>query len=168
MPQVIHCLRTLLEFKKFSDSRWVTMGVSSCSVVLAHQVGLGDLVRTVRADPAASDYCIHGASEYNRDVQVYSTVSSHVCKLVDALLLAVLEDDRVALRLDELKQIASDGMEWLAGLSGYTWERLAAGIADCTPGFLRSTCMTVASSILCFLKHMVFNTGATLVFVQRR
>ena len=162
MSQVLHVLKSLLKFKKFSDSRWVTMGISSGAVSLCHVVGLGELVKTIRADPPASDYYLHGAGEYTKDVQVYGTVAAVVSKVVDNLLVSLLEDDRVALRLEELKEIASDEMEWIAGLSAYTWERLASGIEDCTPGFLRSSCLTVASSILCFMKHRVFNVAEEL------
>ena len=115
-----------------------------------------------RSNNTSADYYLHGAGEYTKDVQVYGTVAAVVSKVVDNLLVSLLEDDRVALRLEELKEIASDEMEWIAGLSAYTWERLASGIEDCTPGFLRSSCLTVASSILCFMKHRVFNVAEEL------
>jgi hypothetical protein len=50
-------------FRKFSDSRWLTMGESCRTLVGALYLGLADLVAVVRKEPKCSDFYIHGSRD---------------------------------------------------------------------------------------------------------
>ena len=81
-----HCFKGVLKLKAFSDSRWVTMGVSCRTLLAGRQLGLDELVGEVRAERQTSDYYIHGFSELDGGAKLYCAVSGLVCNVPDALL----------------------------------------------------------------------------------
>eukprot|EP00974_Lingulodinium_polyedra_P045921 4402472-Lingulodinium_polyedra.AAC.1 len=60
LHKVSGALLGLWEFKQFTTSRWVTVGTSCRSLAAALVTGFDSLVTTVREDPKASDFHIHG------------------------------------------------------------------------------------------------------------
>ena len=61
---IVGLFTSVLKFKRFSDSRWVSQGPSCRTFVIGRQLGLDELVNTIRKDPKASDYYIHGYENY--------------------------------------------------------------------------------------------------------
>ena len=59
----------LLKWKKFSETRWATVG-SSCRAFLGSLlVGLDELVAIARADSTVSDFHLHGYTKCNKAVR---------------------------------------------------------------------------------------------------
>ena len=56
VPDIEHCIITVMKFKLFSDSRWVTMGASPRAITAARMLRLDALVKMVRAASDTSDY----------------------------------------------------------------------------------------------------------------
>ena len=48
----------------------------------------------------------------------------------DAFLHLLLEDDRVVRNIESFQEYIPEELEWLSGISWFTWERLAALIGD--------------------------------------
>ena len=53
---IVGLITSVLKFKRFGDSRWVSQGPSCRTLVLGRQLGLDELVKTIRKDPKASEY----------------------------------------------------------------------------------------------------------------
>ena len=71
----------VFRLKKFSGSRWVTVGESCRSLLAAMSLGLEGLVSMVRESPKASGYHIHGFGQLGHDTVRYDAVaaaSSHL------------------------------------------------------------------------------------------
>ena len=61
----------------------------------------------------------------------------------DAMLKAVLEDDRIGLPCEAIEDAMSEEQGWLEGVPHYTWARLAALVPETgtSPSDLRSSCL---------------------------
>ena len=118
--EAVHCFKSVLRLKGFSDSRWVTMGGSCRTLLAARQLGLDEMVRIIRAQKDTSDYYIHGFAELVGDVGVYCAVSALVCNVPDALLLELLEDSRLAIRVSAVRAAVDEEVAWLRGVSLWT------------------------------------------------
>ena len=129
---------TLLRFKKFTDSRWTTVGDSCRSLVAALHVGLDGLVRTARKDPETSDYHLHGIVQLDASARRYATIAAMCARVPDAALLELLQDDRLALRVDIVESAVKDEMDWLSRVQPFTWARLSSFLEDASPQSLRS------------------------------
>ena len=93
----------VMQFRKFTESRWITIGVCSRRLVASMLIGLSGLADRIRDDPAASGWYIHGFWDYvTPDVLRYAIVASLASRPVDAALGEMLSDDRCAGRYGEL------------------------------------------------------------------
>ena len=157
-----HCITTVLKFKQFSDSRWVTMGGSCRTITAGRQLGLDHLVSMIRADGSTSDYYIHGYAELGKEARIYSTIAALVCNIPDALLLELLEDPRLAVRVKEVKAAVDEEVAWLKAVPMWTWKRLALQLDGVSGVGLRSKALTVAQSMLAFMKLRVWDEVSRL------
>eukprot|EP00969_Alexandrium_andersonii_P287587 12714325-Alexandrium_andersonii.AAC.1 len=104
VEKVSHVLLYLCKWKKFTDSRWITIGPACRVLMWGVSVGLEAWVGLVRADPAASDYHLHGFARLTQAIREWSVVAGLVGNVCDAALAEVMVDDRLAARGEDLKQ----------------------------------------------------------------
>ena len=88
---ILHVMR----FRKFADSRWVTVGRSCRSVVASLLLGLDDLIDMVRSNPCTSQYYIGGYTRLSPSLRRFCGIASFAAYVSDAFLCELLEDDRV-------------------------------------------------------------------------
>ena len=60
MDLVVTCLHSAGNFVKFTDSRFLTVGISARSVAVAMLLGVHSLVESIQADPVASLFYLNG------------------------------------------------------------------------------------------------------------
>ena len=116
---------SMMKFKRFTESRWSTAGVSSRQMIAGHICGLEGLVTRVRADPKCSDFYIHGYTRYGlveRRLSVVLALSSYVA---DAVIALLLEDDRLCRQYQEVHSALNDEIAWLEDLPLFVWKRLS-------------------------------------------
>ena len=121
-------------------------GASSRQLTAAKHLGLDKLVQVVRQIKANSDYYIYGYDEFTPDAQLYSTVAGIVCNIPDVLLLELLDDSRLANRVDEVKAVVEEEVAWLQRVPTWTWNRRAALAEGLTGTTLRSRCLIVSQA----------------------
>ena len=125
LERVSRVFMYLLRLKRFTESRWCTAGPSCRALVACLSVGLDGLVAAVRKNPATSDYYIGGFARLTPKVRKYMALAAIVSYVPDGFLTELLEDDRVAKRLEVLEAVMVEELAWLEGLGGLTWQRLA-------------------------------------------
>lgn len=162
VEKVTACMLSVFRFKRFTDSRWCTIGDSCRSLFASLALGLSGLVALVRSEPKTSDFYIGGFSNFDSGVALYTAVASVVANVCDAFLLALLEDDRVIRRLQELKDLVTDEVEWLINLSEVVWQDLAGLLTDVSAQQLRSLCMLSALTVQAFIQWKVFQVAESL------
>ena len=159
MDTIKMCMLSVFRFQRFTDSRWITIGESCRSLVASLALGLSGLVHLVRADPRASDYYISGFAGLDEPVLRYAIVASVVANVCDGFLLALLEDDRVGRRCQELKDILLEDLQWVASLRDSFWHLTCRLLANATPKLLRTWCLHSATIVHAFITHKVIRVA---------
>ena len=91
------CL-SVFRFKKFTHSRWLTVGGSSRTLVASCALGLRGLWAFTTSDPTVSKYYLHGFSRLTMPMLRYCTIAAISSRTSECLALGLLEHDR-AVRL---------------------------------------------------------------------
>jgi len=132
---VLHVWR----FRKYTDSRWLSASTSAKPLIAALRLGLESCVRFTRDDPKASDCFLHGFAKLTPDVVYAATVLALSSCVSQSLIVALLEDDRVARHVQKLEDIVTEELQWLTSLPHSVWADLAALAGkDRSPLSLRS------------------------------
>ena len=139
------CMLSVFKFKKFTDSRWITLGECCRSLVASVSLGMQGLVKHIRDRPQTSDYYIHGFARLDNDALRYAIVAALASNLCDSVLLSMLEDDRLARRVEHIDACMLEEVGWLENLEDIMWERLSNLLADCPSKVLKT--QTILSSI---------------------
>eukprot|EP00974_Lingulodinium_polyedra_P019904 1923587-Lingulodinium_polyedra.AAC.1 len=119
----------VFQFTTFTTSRWISIGDSCRHLIGALSIGVSELVAMIRKDKATSDYYIKGFAQLPEALP-YARVAAVAAHLCDHLLLAVMKDDRLALRVNELKDITAQELRWMDQIGDYAWSRLAGLAGD--------------------------------------
>ena len=82
VERVCNVLLGVFRFKKFTDSRWVTLG-DACRTLAAGSLGLRGLVDLVRADKTTSDYYIHGFDQLDASALRYAAIAALASNVAD-------------------------------------------------------------------------------------
>ena len=139
-----YCLLSLCKWQQFSDSRWLTIGSVSRSLVASIAVGLPVLVEMALSDATTSRYYLGGFSRLSHEIRCYVVVASVAGHACDPLLYQLLDDDRTLRQAGETRNAFWDDVEWIACISAHVWDRLAV-IADVVPCLLRHYCLRSAT-----------------------
>lgn len=116
---------SLCRFRKFSDSRWTSMGPSCRTITALSCLGLREWVDMAMRDPKNSKYYLHGAAGLNRGCMLYAVVCSVVSPVADTVLHELFEDDRLARRALAVREAAVEKVRWVCALGSFTWEMLS-------------------------------------------
>ena len=148
---------SVMKFRKFSESRWVSVGSCSRSLVAAQLIGLPALVQAVRDSPL-SQYYIHGYWDWlTSDSLKYGVVAALSGRVVDAALIMILEDDRIAGRGHELEAAMQEEWEWLTSIPDTTWHRLSVMVSKSgPPENIRVDCIIATQASYAFLHWRLF------------
>jgi len=160
--QVSFALLSVWKFKKFSSSRWVSVGCSCRSLVASLLTGLESLVAKIRADPVASDWNIHGFGKLSADARHFMVLAAMVAYPSDALLSELMEDARIPRRLTCLVQAVDAEVQWLADVGPTVWDTLASLLEGSSGQGLRSDCLHAVHISRGFMKLRFFSAAAQL------
>ena len=130
----------------------MTVGECSRNFIAAHLIGLPAIVQAVRDSPL-SNYYIHGYWDHmTADSLKYAVVAALSGRVVDAALILILEDDRLAGRGHELEAAMQEEWAWLTAIPDDTWERLSRMVSEVSPPEnLRADCILAAQASYAFL-----------------
>ena len=156
--QVSFVLLSVWRFKAFSDSRWVSVGCSCRALATSLLTGIDSFVASIRANPATSDFDIHGFDRLSEDVRHFVALAAMVSYPSDALLSELLEDSRLPRRLAALTQTVDSELDWLASVGSHVWGPLASMTlrSDLSGQVLRSECLHAAHICRGFMQHRFF------------
>ena len=75
------------KFRKFTDSRWVTVRASCRALWVAVHTGVQGLVALIRSDKKNSDYWLHGFERLSAEIIHLCAMTSFAASVPDELLL---------------------------------------------------------------------------------
>ena len=151
VSQVVTVLMKLWLFQNFTDSRWCTLGPVSRTMVACFLLGLADYVSYILLLEKSSKYYLKGFPEHctTQVKQLFGivSISSHV---PDAILFLLLEDDRVAMQLDEIDARIQKMLDLVHGVSTAAWGIIGEVIGMSA----RSLCENCTSAALASSAHI--------------
>jgi hypothetical protein len=136
IDQITVCLLYLWRFRKFSDSRWLSIG-TSCAII----VGLPDFVHFVMDSPTSSDYYLRGFRMLDSHVLHLVAVGGMSSFLSDSVLARLLLDDRVARILPMLRMEISQELAYINNIPRGVWD-LVASVTEFDGSDLRHACVS--------------------------
>eukprot|EP00972_Heterocapsa_arctica_P058615 8644479-Heterocapsa_arctica.AAC.1 len=92
MDAVSSALLGLWHFKKFTDSRWITVGCSCRTLVAGLLTGLDSLVAFIRRAPESSDFYTHGFAKLSSIIKKSAAAAALASFVTDAFLSEMMED----------------------------------------------------------------------------
>ena len=137
----------VMRFANFSDSNWLGSGSGTRTLVKCVRMGISHLANYTRAYPHATDCHLHGIERLHTKFMVSVIIIAVSSQVSDDMMKSVLADDRVAAKLDELKEIQSTALKFQVRIPLSTWKRLADLTKEVKPGLIVSGDM-VAPGVL--------------------
>ena len=156
METVSSALLGVWHFKRFSDSRWITVGCSCRTLVASLLTGLESLVAFIREDSASSDFHIAGFARLSPDMKKFCAAASLASYVTDAFLSEMMDDPRLPMRLAFLKQCVLEEQQWLDGLPSQVWVPIAE-VVGCAAPELRADTISAGHISVAFLHTRVFS-----------
>jgi hypothetical protein len=160
--RIATAMLAVFRFKQFTDSRWITVGDSCRSLMASLALGLQGLVEFIRAEPSASDFHIHGFEQLNVEALRYSAIASIAANACDAVLLELLEDDRLGKRLPEVEEKLQEELSWIASIEPFVWQRLASFVPGLTSATLKNDCIWAANISASFMERKALSVARGL------
>lgn len=112
-------------FKKYSDSRWLSVGPSCRALMAAQVVGMSEFVAFILQNPHNSRYYISGFADH------WTSAVAHLTAVVatasfpsDAALAALMNDDRVAMTVEGIESDIVSELQYVQTLPGEIWDLL--------------------------------------------
>ena len=151
MPWLYSACMTVFRFKKFSSSRWITIGSCLRTLVAALALGLMRLVQVTLEDPKVSSYYLGGFKKLSAAMRRFCAVAAISSRPTEALSLAMLEDDRAVRNIVSYEACLKGELEWMEQLGEPVWlllEHACASGSSCTA--IRSDCLDCAHTSLAY------------------
>lgn len=146
---------SLWEFRPFSESRWITVGLSCRTMVASLLSGLKSLVSYIRNDTKSSDFHIHGFGRLDKpDACQFLVLASMASYVPDGALQSLMEDGRLALRVNDVRAAMYEELDWLQGIRMEVWDRLAH-VCNITGFLLRSKALSCGFKAAAFFHFRV-------------
>ena len=141
-----------MRWKKFSESRWMTLGSSARNVLRSIVLGVDGLMRDTRENDKV-EYKAHGWDRCTRDVRTYMATASFGAYPIEAFCIELLHDDRLARNYDEVCTEIRDELDYLEEMPLTVWQRVAECITGMTGQRLRNYTLHTAHSSVAFLRE---------------
>ena len=140
-----NALMTVFRFKRFSTTRWITVGSSMRTLVAACALGIRDLHHFTIVDPQVGKYYLGGFKNLSGPMRHLAVVAALSSRPTEALSLAMLEDDRAVRNIGSYEGILTEEVDWLQQLSMPVWQLLSlASDSGSSCRAIRSECLDCA------------------------
>ena len=150
---VVAALMRVWQFREWTDSRWLTIGPSSRTMVAALLLGLEGLVEWVLKQPGVSSYRLGGFGSMDAAARDAFCLIAGTAFVSDAALALFMDDDRVPRCMEALQRELHDEVRYVTMLPLPVWE-VVASLSSKTAQGLRSDCVGAAHKQAAFLSAL--------------
>ena len=129
---VCDVVQFFMRWTDFSDTRWAGVGNPSRLFILSLAVGLPSLRDIVDANAVGNDRYNLSAlkNRLSPEVKKLAAIASLASYPLEAVSLALLEDDRWVMHADTLMSDAGEDAQWVSQLPSSVWMSLANVVGD--------------------------------------
>ena len=159
--KVARVIFTLWRFRVFSGSRWVAAGSSCRHFISALLTGLGCVARSILGDVSASHFHLNGFGHLSLAGKAFVGACALAAFPTEALLLKLMDDNRVMKIKNDLLASLRDSMDYPQGLRPSTWVAIGSACGMEGPD-LRSKTLAAAHVSVSFANHRIFTQTAEL------
>ena len=125
ISELCSVLFAVWRFVLFTESRWMTVGTSSRTIVASQLLGMGSLVEMIFAQKNVTCSYLKGYARLEGDVVKFMAEAALVSRVPDAALQMVVEDAQALRQYNELWAACSEELSWLCELSDGVWQAIA-------------------------------------------
>ena len=150
-----HCLLSVLRIRRFTSSRWCSMGASCRQLLASVLLGVGAIVQKCLDDPACMDFYLNGYKMLVPETVEFVIVCALSSYVADAALTHLLADSRVPHTLEDLETSISEELEFLQEMDSDLYEPLSSACPLAQPAHLRSQVLLVACASHAFISERV-------------
>ena len=163
--RLVSCIRYVLKWKPFCESRWCTVGASCRCLVGALSVGFADIMNMVRSKGLASEYYVHHWDLLDDAIRRYACTGAVASYVPEAVLMELVEDDRIVRTIDSLERTMLDEMAFVQGLPEAFWLRLSYVYRSTLHAHeLRTSIITAATASACFLTRRILTKARSVPY----
>lgn len=130
VEHVSNIILYLLKIKCFQNTRWMSHGMSSRTLYLALSVGLESLLKMTRANPAHSDYHLHGFDRLRVRMKKFVTIAAISTWVTESAMLEMMCDARLVRTAHEVADVVDEEVQFIAQLDNEFWKRSIGWIGD--------------------------------------
>ena len=134
---ISYCILAVWNFRKFSDSRWLSVGTSSRSCIAACLLGLQSVLTFARRQPHNREEFIKGVDRLKPEAMHFMLMAGMISFVSQQFILSVLDDDAILNNLDGLRNTVSAEVDWLMKLPLAFWT-VVASVCSVSPTTLRN------------------------------
>ena len=161
ITMICDCLSDIFRFKKWTESRWLTVGASSRTMTAGCILGLSDLVSDIGATHGTDLWFLKGYVRLHTEHQNFFSKTAIVSRVAEAFQMQLMRDSRVGLRYEELWECITVELKWILHMPEAVW--LSIGKAVGSPGKqLRGECIAAAHVSYHFLWRRVLQPASAL------
>ena len=155
LARVRFILITLWRFGKYTESRWITAGVSNRRYTGTMLTGMTDMAKEMIEDPDESNYFIAGIKRLTPEIQHAIVVAGLSSGVTEACLRCVLTDGRIMKTWPEVQVTAREEILFLDSIYDETWA-LVAEATNWTGAECRTHCLFTAHVSISFMDFRFF------------
>ena len=122
---ICSALAAAWRFVKFTTSRWLTVGHSARTVVVALLLGIEDFVKYIAKDTHSSLFYLKGFGRLAADRRRFMVQCAVASRVAEGVQTELMEDSRVALNYRKLWLTLAEEVRWLVDLDMFIWDKLA-------------------------------------------
>lgn len=131
------------QWRRFSESRWNSLGGSCRALLGSLLVGLKPFVDELLKQPGVSTYYMKGFAHLDADASALCALMATSSFVADSALATLLEDDRVPRVYNDLMQEMTSEVGYCHDLDPAVWSCVASAVGMCAGELRGQACLSV-------------------------
>lgn len=157
LPFITGTMLLVMQFRKFTEGRFLSIGSIMRNLVSSLALGLGSLLQYTLDDPKVSSYYLGGTARFNASVFRYAGVAALATRPADAVLSALFEDDRAVLHCHRYRTAMDEEVAYLWSVPDKVWSFVVEALpAEVSSIELRSDTIRSAAVSCAYISKVFF------------
>jgi hypothetical protein len=119
------CIKYCMKWVDFSETRWTKVGESGRCFLRSLCVGIEPIVKLAEGNSAVINWHLNGFKKATSDVRLYLALAAAAARPSEALLLEMMEDDRLLIHADKYWEVLEDELKYITGAPLSLWQTIA-------------------------------------------
>ena len=119
------CIKDCMRWTDFSETRWTRVGQSGSFFLRSLCIGIDKIAKLASDTDALSNWHLNGFKRATSEVRLYLALAAAAARPSEALLLELMEDDRLLLHADKYWEVLEDEMKYLLDAPLSFWQSIA-------------------------------------------